>query len=132
VWRHHTATHTHTHGRQLLLLLLVMILVMVLLMLLVVLILMMLLLLVVLVIRHLVELHSWKVRRDLRMNRRHRHISMGLRSTLLLHVRKLLLLHLVHLRNGWRVLLQILNRQAIAERLLLLLLLLLILLLILR
>lgn len=72
-------------------------------------------------IGHLVELHSWKMRGHLCMNRRQRHVPVGLRSTLLLHVGELL--HLVHLRHWWRVLLQILDRQTITKGLLLLLLL---------
>jgi hypothetical protein len=66
--------------------LVMMLLLMMMLLVLLILILMLLLLVVVLVIRHLVELHSWKVCRNLRMNRRHRHVSMWLRPTLLLQM----------------------------------------------
>lgn len=63
--------------------------------------LMVLLLLLVLMFGHLVELHGRKMRGCLCMNGGNRCISMSLRSRLLLHVGYLL--HLVHLRHGWRV-----------------------------
>ena len=72
-------------------LLLVMLLVMVLVLLMLMLILMMLLLLLlllllVLMLCHLVELHSWQMCRNMRMNRRERHVPMGLWPSLLLHL----------------------------------------------
>ena len=90
IWRarwHHAARHAHR--RQLLLmlmmmlLLLVIVVVLLLLMLLLMVMLLLLLLLLVLVVRHLVELHSWQMRRYMRMNRGHRRVSMRVRPGVL-------------------------------------------------
>lgn len=81
--------------------------------------LLMLLLLLILMFGHLVELHGGQMCRNLRVHRSNRHIPVWLRP--LLHVRELL--HLVHLRHWWRMLLQILDRETVPKRRMLLLLL---------
>ena len=68
---------------MMMLLLLVIVVVLLLLMLLLMVMLLLLLLLLVLVVRHLVELHSWQMRRYLRMNRGHRRVSMRVRPGVL-------------------------------------------------
>ena len=68
---------------MLLLLVIVVVLLLLMLLLMVMLLLLLLLLLLVLVVRHLVELHSWQMRRYLRMNRGHRRVSMRVRPGVL-------------------------------------------------
>ena len=68
---------------MMMLLLLVIVVVLLLLMLLLMVMLLLLLLLLVLVVRHLVELHSWQMRRYMRMNRGHRRVSMRVRPGVL-------------------------------------------------
>ena len=68
---------------MMLLLLVIVVVLLLLMLLLMVMLLLLLLLLLVLVVRHLVELHSWQMRWDLGMDRSHRRVSMRVRPVVL-------------------------------------------------